>query len=583
MATLGVEVHHDLRQEAGRPEHLVHQQPEPRLLVVVDADEDRAGVGEHVSSRQQPRPHHLTQSPPVTEVVAIGEGVARVVRRVDVDRSTAHGRQRTEHVEVVAVDKGVPDAHVPTVGRAHGPGLTSAADLARALGSCAHQTPDRVHRRGRRCRHRRADGDRHHSGDRRSRPGVTNGASPATLQARRAVQICYTLSRPAYASRKHPVPVIMHSHGWGGSRTTDPAAFEPWLKGRYAVLSFDQRGFGESGGTAQVENPDVEGHDVRALVDLLARQRWVRQDGPGDPRLGAIGGSYGGGYQFLGAFEELRDDGQARLRRAALRDHLERPQHQPRPKGVVRTEWARALSAAAPAHPALPPSVYQPSPRARSPASGRTARCPFPARRTWCSSSRRTGRAGRFLPRPPARHPRALRPGHHRHPVPAPAGPRELPHGHHPRRSRAEHLRRLQRRSRPARRLPDRRERRLRPVQREALRRRLRGAGRALHGRAAQAPGHRAPRLRQAAPRHPGVHVHHRQARHGRHDVRRRHGRDQEAGGAALAYPVAQGPIRIAGRRTSPAPSPRSASTTGRSTASPSAPARSTPLWCRTT
>ena len=28
--------------------------------------------------------------------------------------------------------------------------------------------------------------------------------------------------------------------------------------------------------------------------------------GPGDPRLGAIGGSYGGGYQFLAAFEELR-------------------------------------------------------------------------------------------------------------------------------------------------------------------------------------------------------------------------------------------------------------------------------------
>ena len=49
--------------------------------------------------------------------------------------------------------------------------------------------------------------------------------------------------------------MIMHSHGWGGSRTTDPAAFEKWLDAGYGVLSFDQRGFGESGGHAHVENP----------------------------------------------------------------------------------------------------------------------------------------------------------------------------------------------------------------------------------------------------------------------------------------------------------------------------------------
>ena len=61
--------------------------------------------------------------------------------------------------------------------------------------------------------------------------------------------------------------MIMHSHGWGGSRTTDAAAFKRFLDAGYGVLSFDQRGFGESGGHAYVENPDVEGHDVRALVD----------------------------------------------------------------------------------------------------------------------------------------------------------------------------------------------------------------------------------------------------------------------------------------------------------------------------
>ncbi len=80
------------------------------------------------------------------------------------------------------------------------------------------------------------------------------------------VQICYSLFRPAGADKADRVPMIMHSHGWGGSRTTDPASFEKWLDAGYGVLSFDQRGFGESGGFAHVENPDFEGHDVRNLI-----------------------------------------------------------------------------------------------------------------------------------------------------------------------------------------------------------------------------------------------------------------------------------------------------------------------------
>ena len=173
------------------------------------------------------------------------------------------------------------------------------------------------------------------------------------------VKICFTMFRPARAKNRHKVPVIMQSHGWAGSRTKDAAAFKKFLDAGYAVLSYDQRGFGESGGQAYVENPDVEGHDVRALVDFIASRTWVKKDGPGDPRLGAIGGSYGGGYQFLGAFEELRLKGKPIFDALApqitwndLRDSLA-------PSGVVRTEWALALSAAALPSNALPPSVYK--------------------------------------------------------------------------------------------------------------------------------------------------------------------------------------------------------------------------------
>src|SRR3954453_11016090 len=78
---------------------------------------------------------------------------------------------------------------------------------------------------------------------------VTNGCITSVPDpgSTAKVQICYTLFEPAGASASHKVPMIMHSHGWGGSRTTDPASFQPFLDDGYGVLSFDQRGFGESG------------------------------------------------------------------------------------------------------------------------------------------------------------------------------------------------------------------------------------------------------------------------------------------------------------------------------------------------
>ena len=160
------------------------------------------------------------------------------------------------------------------------------------------------------------------------------------------VQICYSIHRPAGASKVRPVPLIFHSHGWGGSRTTAASSFEGWLTAGFGVLSFDQRGFGESGGKAHVEHPDFEGQDVTKLVDVVAGLDWVVKDRPGDPRIGAIGGSYGGGYQFVGAFTEMRDRGRTRFDALApeitwwdLRESLA-------PQQTARTLWVTALYAA---------------------------------------------------------------------------------------------------------------------------------------------------------------------------------------------------------------------------------------------
>ncbi len=190
---------------------------------------------------------------------------------------------------------------------------------------------------------------------------VTNGclASVPEPGETTPVKICYSIFKPAGATSRHRVPMLMHSHGWGGSRTKDPASFAAFTNAGYGVISFDQRGWGESGGHAHVENPRYEGVDVRRLVRLVSTLSWVRQDAPGDPRLGAVGGSYGGGYQFVGAFESLRLRGKPVFDALApeitwndLSDSLA-------PEGVVRTEWALLLSAASVPSDALPPNIYK--------------------------------------------------------------------------------------------------------------------------------------------------------------------------------------------------------------------------------
>ncbi|WP_328323107.1 CocE/NonD family hydrolase [Kribbella sp. NBC_00382] len=188
-------------------------------------------------------------------------------------------------------------------------------------------------------------------------PVTTNGcvASVPEPGTTTPVKICYSLFQPAGASAAHTVPLIFHSHGWGGSRTKDAAAFKSWLDAGYGVLSFDQRSFGESTGVAHVMNPDLEGRDVVKLVDLVAGLDWVTKQRPGDPLIGAIGGSYGGGYQFAGAFAEMREKGRTRFDALApeitwwdLKESLA-------PSEAARTMWLALLYAGGGTH--LPPAV----------------------------------------------------------------------------------------------------------------------------------------------------------------------------------------------------------------------------------
>lgn len=190
--------------------------------------------------------------------------------------------------------------------------------------------------------------------------GIAPGHAAATItnitvtsKAADAITLYATVFQPEGASASNPVPMIMHSHGWGGSRTR--TGMTAWTDAGYGVISFDQRGFGQSGGQANVEDPDLEGKDVEALVDYIAGLDWVAKEsggaidpafGTADPVLGAIGGSYGGGYQTIGALTETRNYGRTRFDALAPQITWYDLPESLGPQGVVRTLWVSLLYAA---------------------------------------------------------------------------------------------------------------------------------------------------------------------------------------------------------------------------------------------
>jgi ABC-2 type transport system ATP-binding protein len=118
--------------------------------------------------------------------------------------------------------------------------------------------------------------------------------------------IVATLMLPAGASSTSPVPAVIGTHGWAGSRSRSPSGLTARLIDRgYAILTWDSRGFGESGGEANIGAPGFEVEDARALLDYLATRPEILTDGPGDPRVGWIGGSNAGGVQInTAAFDD---------------------------------------------------------------------------------------------------------------------------------------------------------------------------------------------------------------------------------------------------------------------------------------
>ena len=156
--------------------------------------------------------------------------------------------------------------------------------------------------------------------------------------------ILYHLFLPDGASADNPVPVILQTHGWGGTGATDIDDENVFIKAGYGVLTWDQRGFGASGGKVHVDSPQYEGQDVMRLIDLLASDPRVAQEAAGDPRVGMSGGSYAGGIQFVTAALDKRVDAIApEISWNNLSNTLA-------PHGVIKLAWSLLLyGAGAPA------------------------------------------------------------------------------------------------------------------------------------------------------------------------------------------------------------------------------------------
>ena len=153
-------------------------------------------------------------------------------------------------------------------------------------------------------------------------------------------EIAITVFQPAGASASAKVPLVFHSHGWGGSRETAvDGLVKPYLDAGLGVVSIDQRGHGDSTGQATVQDPERETEDIKAVIDFVAGLNWVQLDGPNDPVLGAIGASYGGGYQTMTALDEIADEGRTRFNALAPQITWYDLPESLAPQKVVRTAW----------------------------------------------------------------------------------------------------------------------------------------------------------------------------------------------------------------------------------------------------
>lgn len=152
--------------------------------------------------------------------------------------------------------------------------------------------------------------------------------------------------------------LVLEGHGYGGSRQTskENPAYSAYIpvnvalgtpiadltREGFAVISIDERGHGESGGNVRVMDPEYEGQDLIAIVDWATQHLDYLLYRDNNLVLGAMGGSYGGGYQLL----LYATDPDQRLDAIAPEITWNDLRYSLNPGGVPKSYWALFLAGA---------------------------------------------------------------------------------------------------------------------------------------------------------------------------------------------------------------------------------------------
>lgn len=141
------------------------------------------------------------------------------------------------------------------------------------------------------------------------------------------------LYTPRSATSSHRVPAILTTNGFGGSKDDQAGLGTNFATRGYAVLSYSGLGFGGSGCQITLDDPDWDGVAGKQLISYLGGAKGiaytdaahtkaapaltvVQRDATArngkklahDPRVGMVGGSYGGQIQFAIASVDPRLD-----------------------------------------------------------------------------------------------------------------------------------------------------------------------------------------------------------------------------------------------------------------------------------
>lgn len=128
------------------------------------------------------------------------------------------------------------------------------------------------------------------------------------LESASGHNISFSVFEPASFDCVKGNPLVLQGHGYGGSKEVAPSGtLKRLVDAGAGIITIDQRGFGQSGGTVRVMDPDFEGQDLLQILDWAENNLdWLRYASGKpvgnrklNPVIGSTGGSYGGGYQLL--------------------------------------------------------------------------------------------------------------------------------------------------------------------------------------------------------------------------------------------------------------------------------------------